>query len=217
MVVVSRSGEVTGVFGPGQVGYLNPLTHTRRVYDTALLAADRSRPDRGMAAHSAEGHAVTVFGTALWREGSEADIRWRFAHIRGKAETMQGLMAASVQAVIGRHAMDDIIRTNAEVQAALTEDLKARARELLRVDVVAFVLTGLDPGESFRQVVAEREMGRARAASVAASPALSSTNPNVVEIERIRRWDGRGVLPDLSGGGERADDGRSGPRRSGSP
>ena len=205
MIVVSRFGEVTDILGPGQVGYSNPLTQTRTVYDTALLAADRLAGNRGMAAISAEGHPVTVFGTAFWREGSEADIRWRFANIRNQGETMQALMAASVQAVIGRHSMDEVIRRSADIQTALTDELKARVRALLRVDVVSFTLTGINPGESFRQATAEREMDKARAASVAASPALTSRNSNALELERIRRWDGRGIIPDMAGRGEQGE------------
>ncbi|MFT8242899.1 SPFH domain-containing protein [Roseomonas sp. BN140053] len=199
MVVVSRGGEVTGIFGPGQVGFINPWTHTRTAYDTALLASDRSAASRAMPGLSAEGHPLTLLGVAFWHEGNEADLRWRFAHIRSQTEVMQALMASSVQAVLGRYAMDDIIHRNAELQAALTEELKNRARALLRVEVVSFAVTGLEPGDSYRQVVAERELGKARAASVAGSPALTSTNPNALELERIRRWDGRGTMPNLAG------------------
>lgn len=195
-VVVSRGGEVTAVLGPGQVGLLNPLTQTRTVYDTAMLAADRLAGNRGMAAVSAEGHPVTVFGVAFWREGEEADTRWRFSNIRNQGEAMQALMAASAQAVIGRHAMEEVIRRGAEIGAELTAELRERARPLLRVEVASFTLTGISPGESFRQAVAEREMDRTRAAAVANSPALAANNPNALELERIRRWDGRGVMPE---------------------
>ncbi|MFH5925063.1 SPFH domain-containing protein [Roseomonas xinghualingensis] len=200
MVVVSRGGEVTAVYQPGQIGFLFPFTHTSAVYDMALMAADRSTPDRGMPAVSAEGHPLTVFGTAFWHEGNEDDLRWRFAHIRWKtdpkADMMLPLMAASVQAVMGRHTMDEIIRNSHAITTALTEDLKARARSLLRVDVTDFALTRIEPGDTYRQVVAEREMGRARAAAVAVSPALTTDNPNALELERIRRWDGHGIIPD---------------------
>ncbi|WP_426956208.1 SPFH domain-containing protein [Muricoccus radiodurans] len=197
MVVLTNSGEVTRVIAPGQTGYVNPWTDSRVVYDMALIAADRAAPPRGMGAVSAEGHSLTVFGTAYWREGREDDIRWRVAHIRNQGETVATLMAGAVQAVVGRYAMDDLIHRMPEVQTALTEALRARARELLRVDVAEFVVTGIEPGESYRQVVAERELGRARAASVSASPALSAMNPYALEVERIRRWDGRGIIPEF--------------------
>jgi regulator of protease activity HflC (stomatin/prohibitin superfamily) len=208
MVVVSRGGEVTAVYRPGQIGFLNPWTHTRAAYDMALVAVDRSAPDRGMPAVSAEGHPLTVYGTAFWREGDEEDLRWRFAHIRwkhdAKTDMLNPLMAASVQAVMGRHGMDEIIRDNTTIANALTEDLRTRARELLRVDVAQFSLTRIDPGESYRAVVAEREMGRARAAALAASPALTTEHGNALELERIRRWDGHGVMPELAVRGETA-------------
>ena len=188
---------MTHVYGPGQSGFLNPLSQSRVVYDMALAAADRSAPDRGMPALSAEGQALTLYGTAFWREGDEADLRWRFAHIRDreKVDLMLPLMAASVQAVIGRHPMETIIRDAPAVAAALTADLRARARALLRIEVAEFAVTRIDPGEGYRAVVAERELGRARAASVAVSPALTGENPNALEVERIRRWDGRGIIP----------------------
>jgi len=196
-ILVSRGGEVVAVYGPGQFALANPWSESLSVIDMALATTDRSAPDRGMPALSAEGHAVTVFGTAFWHHGEEADLRWRFGHIRGDADLMPPLMAASVQAVLGRTGLEAAIRDAAALQAALTEELRARARALLHIEVAAFAVTRLDPGESFRQVVAEREMGRARAASVAASPALATENPNAVEVERIRRWDGHGIIPDL--------------------
>jgi len=194
-ILVARGGEVTSVLRPGQTAWLNPWTHSSVAYDTALLASDRSAANAGMPAVSAEGHGLTVFGTAFWREGEEADLRWRFAHIHPRTDLLPGLMAASVQAAAGRRPMDDLIRDTPGFQAALTEELRARARALLRIEVVDFAVTRLDPGESYRQIVLEREMGRARAASIAASPALSGGNPNAVEVERIRRWDGRGIIP----------------------
>ncbi|SHJ78449.1 SPFH domain / Band 7 family protein [Roseomonas rosea] len=195
-VVISRGGEVVRILGPGQWGIINPWSHSRTVYDMAITAADRSLPDRGMPALSAEGHPLTVFGTAFWHEGEEADLRWRFTHIRAETELMQPLMASAVQAVMGRLRMDEIIRDATAVQAALTEELRRRARDLLRVQVTEFALTRIEPGESYRAVVAEREIGRARADSVAASPAVASNNQNAVDVELIRRWDGRGVIPE---------------------
>ncbi|HEY8613991.1 MAG TPA: SPFH domain-containing protein [Roseomonas sp.] len=196
MVVISRGGEVTRILGPGQSSFLIPLTHTRTVYDMALLAADRSAPDRGMPAITAEGHPLTVFGTAFWHEGNEDDLRWRFSHIRAGADLITPLMAASVQAVLGSRPMDEIIRDTPALQAALTQDLRTRARELLRVEVAEFTITRLDPGDSYRAVVAEREIGRARAAAVASSPAVTANNSNAVDVELIRRWDGRGLIPE---------------------
>jgi len=193
-IVVSRAGEVVALYGPGQHGFINPWSQTRAVIDMALATTDRSAPDRGMPALSAEGFPLTVFGTAFWHHGEEADLRWRFAHIRGDTDLMGPLMAASIQAVLGRTPIDAIIRDAPAIQAALTEDLRTRARALLRVAVADFTVTRIDPGETYRQVVAERELGRARAVSVAASPALD--NPNALEIERIRRWDGHGITPD---------------------
>ena len=196
MIVISRGGEVARILGPGQWGLIRPWSESRTIYDTAIAAADRSAPDRGMPALSAEGHPVTVFGTAFWHEGDEADLRWRFAHIKAETELMPPLMAAAVQTVLGRFSMDEAIRNTAAVQAALTEELRRRARELLRVQVTDFALTRLDPGESYRAVVAEREIGRARAAAVAASPAVTGNSDHAVDIEMIRRWDGRGVIPE---------------------
>jgi hypothetical protein len=196
MILVSRGGEVLRVLGPGQSGFLNPWTHTRATVDMALTTTDRSANDLGIAALSAEGHPVTVYGTAFWHEGSEADLRWRFAHIRTGVDPMPPLMASAVQAVLGRRPMEEIIRDTPALQAALTEELRNRARELLRIEVAAFAVTRLDPGESYRAVVAERELGRARAVSIAASPALATENPNAVDVEMIRRWDGRGVIPE---------------------
>lgn len=196
MVLVSRGGEVTRVLGPGQYGYLIPWLQGRTVYDMSLQTADRTAPDRGMPALSAEGHPLTVFGTAYWHEGDEAALRWRFANIRVGTDLLSPLMAASVQAVMGRRPMEEIIRDTAAVQAALAEELRTRVHALLHVDITDFAITRIDPGDSYRAVVAEREIGRARAASVAASPALATTNPNAVDVEMIRRWDGRGVIPE---------------------
>ena len=199
MILVSRGGEVLRILGPGQSAFLNPWTHTRATVDMALTTTDRSTPDLGMPALSAEGHPITVHGTAFWHEGSEADLRWRFAHIRTGVDPMPPLMAAAVQSVLGRRPMEEIIRDTPALQAALTEELRARARELLRIEVAAFAVTRLDPGESYRAVVAERELARIRNAAIAASPALATDNPNAVEIERIRRWDGKGTMPDMPG------------------
>ena len=196
-VVVSRDGEIVEVIGPGQASLLNPWTHGRTVFDMGLIAADRSTGARGMPALTAEGHQVTLFGTAFWHEGEEADLRWRFGHLRPQLDTMQVLMAASTRAVAGRFPMDALIGRGQDLTVALTEDLRARARALLRVEVVSFEVTGLEPGESYRRVVAERELGRARAASVAASPAVHADPGQAVEVERIRQWDGRGVMQDL--------------------
>ena len=197
-VIVSRGGEVVAVYGPGQRGFTNPWTETRAVVEMSLASTDRSAPDRGMPALSAEGLPVTLHGTAFWHHGEEADLRWRFSHIRGDADLMPPLMAASVQAVLGRTRLDAAIQDSAGLQAALTEDLRARARALLRIEVADFAITRIDPGETYRQVVAERELGQARAAAVAASPALTGGSPNAVEVERIRRWDGRGVIPEFT-------------------
>ncbi|MBP0446119.1 hypothetical protein J8J14_15195 [Roseomonas sp. SSH11] len=196
MIVVSKGGEVTRILGPGQWGLINPWSHGRTVYDMAVRAADRSAPDAGMPALSAEGHPMTVFGTAFWHEGAEEDLRWRFSHIRPEPDLLPALMSASVQAVMGSRPMDEIIRETGTVQTALTEDLRRRARELLRIEIREFVITRIDTGESYRAVVAEREIGRARAAAVAASPAVAGNNENAVEVEMIRRWDGRGVIPE---------------------
>jgi len=195
-IVISRGGEVTRVVGPGQTGYINPFLDGRMVFDMAVLATDRSTPDRGMAGVSADGHPFTLFGAAIWHEGSEEDLRWRFAHIKAGAEMMSPLMASSVQAILGTRSMDDIIRDAGSVQAALTADLKDRAKRLLRIELQEFVLTRIEPGESFRAVVAEREVGRARAAAIAASPAVAANNENAIDIEMIRRWDGRGIIPE---------------------
>lgn len=197
-IVVSRAGTVVAVYGPGQHAFTNPWTESRGVIDMALASTDRSAPDRGIPALSAEGFPLTLHGTAFWHHGEEADLRWRFAHIRGETDLMPPLMAASVQAVLGRTPIEAIIRDTPAVQAALTEDLRQRARALIRVEVADFTITRLDPGEAYRSVVAERELGRVRAAALAASPALTGDNPNAVEIERIRRWDGHGVIPELS-------------------
>ncbi|MBI0534115.1 hypothetical protein D9599_00810 [Roseomonas sp. KE2513] len=196
-IIVSRGGEVVALYGPGQHGFANPWTDTRAVVEMSLSNTDRSAPDRGMPALTAEGLPVTLYGTAFWHHGEEADLRWRFSHIRGDADLMPPLMAASVAAVLGRTPMEAAIRDAAALQAALTDDLRARARALLRIEVASFAITRLDPGETYRQVVAERELGRARAAAIAASPAVTGDNPNAVEVERIRRWDGRGVIPEL--------------------
>ncbi|WP_424136692.1 SPFH domain-containing protein [Roseomonas chloroacetimidivorans] len=212
MVVVSRGGQVTAIYGPGQVGFINPWSQARVVYDMALATSDRSGPDAGMPALSAEGHSLTVYGTAYWREGDEDDLRWRFAHIRNKQDAktdlLQPLMAAAVQAVIGRHRMEEIIHDTPRISAALTADLRERARALLRLKVAEFALTRIEPGESYRQVVAERELSIARAASLAASPALNGDYPNALELERIRRWDGRGIIPDRMDRTERSETSR---------
>lgn len=200
-VVVSQGGEAVSVYGPGQTGWLNPFRQSRTVYDTALAMADRTQPARGMAALSAEGFDATLFGSAFWREGDEADIRWRYAHTRNPLTVMPLLMAASAQAVLGRFPLDQAIREAGALQAALTEDLRARARALLHVEVEAFMVTGIDPGDRYRQVVAERELGKARAAAVATSPAVTAPSPYALEVERIRRWDGRGVIPAAPGQG----------------
>ncbi|MBP0493414.1 SPFH domain-containing protein [Pararoseomonas indoligenes] len=202
MLLIGHGGEVTRILGPGQWGLLNPFSQSVRPYDMALLASDRSAPDRGMPALSAEGHALTLFGTAYWHEGNEDDLRWRYAHIRAGVDAMPALMAASIQTVMGRHPMEEIIRNASAIGRELTDDLKARARALIRVDVNEFALTRIDPGESWRAVVSEREGGRARAASIAASPAMSGDNPNALDMERIRRWDGRGIIPERPGRAE---------------
>ncbi|UFN48802.1 SPFH domain-containing protein [Roseomonas sp. OT10] len=193
-VVISRGGEVMAVYGPGQDRWVNPWSLRRTVFDTALVMADRSSDSRGMTAVSAEGYTATVFGAAFWREGTEEDIRWRYAHTRSPLTMMPQLMAGAVQAVLGQFGLERAIRDNAAFQEALTADLRARARALLHVEVVSFVVTGIDPGDAFRRVVAERELGKARAASVALSPALGG-GPAALEVERIRQWDGRGVIP----------------------
>jgi len=195
-IVISRGGEVTRVVGPGQTGYINPFLDGRMVFDMAVLATDRSTPDRAMAGVSADGHPFNLFGAAIWHEGTEEDLRWRFSHIKAGAEMMSPLMASSVQAVLGSRPMDEIIRDAGSVQAALTADLKDRAKRLLRIELQEFVLTRIEPGESFRAVVAEREVGRARAAAIAASPAVAGNNDNAVDVEMIRRWDGRGIIPE---------------------
>ncbi|MCR0984256.1 SPFH domain-containing protein [Roseomonas populi] len=199
MILIGRGGEVTRVLGPGQWSLLNPFSQSVTSYDMALLSSDRSAPDRGMGALSAEGHALTFFGTAFWKEGTEDDLRWRYAHIRAGADAMPALMAASAQTVAGRHTMDEIIHNASAIGRELTDDLKARARALLRVDVADFALTRIEPGETWRAVVSERELGRARAASIAASPAMANGADNALEMERIRRWDGRGIIPERPG------------------
>lgn len=202
MILIGSGGEVARILGPGQWGFLNPFSQSATPYDMALLASDRSAPDRGMPALSAEGHALTLFGTAFWKEGDENDLRWRYTHIRAGADAMPALMAASIQTVMGRHPMEEIIRNASAIGREVTDDLRARARDLLRVNVSEFALTRIEPGESWRAVVSERELGRARAASIAASPALTGENPQAMELERIRRWDGRGIIPERPGRSE---------------
>lgn len=182
-------GKVVAIREPGGPYFKWPVVDATMSYPVTVQLINHQENKDDILVVTKDHFQSSICFYATW-QSDPAEISWRIANYRGTGYLIDALVRANIKENVAHRSVEGVSAQLVDINNEVLDKLKRDVSTMYHVNMVDFKITNFTPDEKYTEAVKIRTLGDAQAAALAAFQGPLQSNPALLSLQEINRWDG---------------------------